>query len=197
MKVEDSGMPEEAYWNSLFDIEGIIEWLALSKKPTNIIEIGCGYGTFTVPLAKELKGHVSAFDIESSMIEVAHRNTRRAGLSNIAFGLRDVLDQGTGLEPDSVDMVLLFNILHCSDKRVFLEEASRVLKNGGIVAIIHWRKDISTPRGPAVNTRPDKAQILSASEGLSLNYQGNSGVLEPYHWGMQLVKGQGAQLIKE
>jgi len=25
MKIEDSGMPEEIYWNSLFDFEGVVE----------------------------------------------------------------------------------------------------------------------------------------------------------------------------
>ncbi len=85
-------------------------------------------------------------------------------------------------------MVLLFNILHFREKRVFLAEAARILKNGGIIAIIHWRKDIPTPRGPALDTRPDQDEILSAAEGLDLHFYGNSKILEPYHWGVQLVK---------
>lgn len=189
MKVDDSGMPEEAYWNSLFDIETIVDWLDLSKtNGARVVEIGCGYGTFTVPVAKKSAGKICAFDIEPSMIEVARENARRAGLSNVTFSLRDVLEQGTGLEADSVDMVLLFNILHFSEKRVLLEEAARILKAGGIVAIIHWRKDIATPRGPALNVRPDRDEILSAAAGLSLNLHDNGKILEPYHWGMQLVK---------
>lgn len=188
MKVDDSGMPEETYWNSLFDIEGIVDWLALSKKTATIVEIGCGYGTFTVPIAKKSAGEIYTFDIEPSMIEIARENVRKAGLSNVTFGLRDVLEQGTGLEPNSTDMVLLFNILHFSERRILLEETSRILKDGGIVAIIHWRKDIPTQRGPAINVRPDQGQILSASEGLNLNFHGNSRILEPYHWGIQLVK---------
>ncbi|MEK6707833.1 MAG: class I SAM-dependent methyltransferase [Pseudomonadota bacterium] len=188
MKVDDSGMPEETYWSSLFDIEGIVDWLALSKETTTIVEIGCGYGTFTVPIAKKSAGEIYTFDIEPSMVEIARENVRKAGLSNVTFGLRDVLGQGTGLEPNSTDMVLLFNILHFSERRILLEEASRILKDGGIVAIIHWRKDIPTQRGPAINVRPDQGQILSASEGLNLNFHGNSRILEPYHWGIQLVK---------
>jgi ubiquinone/menaquinone biosynthesis C-methylase UbiE len=182
-------MPDENYWNTLFDIEGIVDWLALSKKTTRIVEIGCGYGTFTVPLAKKSAGELYAFDIDPTMVEVARGNVRNAGLSNVNLQLRDVLEQGTGLEPNSTDLVLLFNILHFSKKRVFLEEASRILKDGGIVAIIHWRKDIPTPRGPAINVRPDQDQILSASEGLNLNFHGNSRMLGSYHWGVQLVKG--------
>ena len=188
MKVDDSGMPEEAYWNSLFDIEGIVDWLTLSKKTATIVEIGCGYGTFIVPIAKKSTGEIYTFDIEPSMIEVAQENVSKAGLSNVNFSLRDVLEQGTGLKFHSVDMVLLFNILHFSERRVLLEEASRILKNGGIAAIIHWRKDLPTPRGPALNVRPDQCEILSVSEGLKLCFHGNSRILEPYHWGIQLVK---------
>ena len=188
MKVDDSGMPEEAYWNSLFDIEGIVDWLALSDKNATIVEIGCGYGTFTVPIAQKSAGKIYAFDIEPAMIEVAQENVRNAGLSNVTFSLRDVLEQGTGLESGSVDKVLLFNILHSSESRVFLAEAARILKQGGVVAIIHWRKDMPTPRGPAVDLRPDQGEILSAAAGLNLNFHGNSKILEPYHWGMQLSK---------
>ena len=188
MKVEDSGMPEEVYWNSLFDIEGIVDWLAVSDNNATIVEIGCGYGTFTVPIAKKYTGKIYAFDIEAAMINVAQQNVRNAGLSNVIFSRRDVLEEGTGLESESVDMVLLFNILHFSARRVFLEEASRILKVGGSVAIIHWRKDIATPRGPAVDVRPDQGQILADAEGLHLNFDGNSKVLQPYHWGIQLVK---------
>jgi SAM-dependent methyltransferase len=188
MKIDDSGMPEESYWNSLFDITGIVDWLAIANENATIAEIGCGYGTFTVPIAQKSAGKIYAFDIEPAMIEVAQENVRNAGLSNVTFSLRDVLEQGTGLVSGSVGMVLLFNILHFSERRVFLAEAARILKQGGVVAIIHWRKDIATPRGPAVEVRPDQGEILSAAAGLHLQFHGNSRILEPYHWGMQLVK---------
>ena len=141
-----------------------------------------------MPIAKKSAGEIYTFDIDSSMIEIARENVRKSSLSSVTFSLRDVLEQGTGIEPNSTDMVLLFNILHFNERRILLAEAARILKNGGIVAIIHWRKDIPTPRGPAINVRPDKEQILNASEGLNLNFHGNSRILEPYHWGIQLVK---------
>jgi ubiquinone/menaquinone biosynthesis C-methylase UbiE len=187
MKVHDSGMPEEAYWNSLFDVEGIVEWLAIAKNAV-IAEIGCGYGTFTIPVAKKTAGKVYAFDIEASMLAAAQENIRAAGLSNVIFNRRDVLEEGSGLAADSVDLVLLFNILHFSERRIFLAEAARILKQGGVVAILHWRKDMPTPRGPAVASRPDQALILAAAEGLPLRFAGNSQILAPYHWGMQLIK---------
>ncbi|MHB1357846.1 MAG: class I SAM-dependent methyltransferase [Anaerolineae bacterium] len=188
MKVNDSGMPDETYWNSLFDIVGIVNWLAISERTARIAEIGCGYGTFTIPIARKSTGAIYTFDIEHSMIEIAQENARRAGVTNITFSLRDVLERGTGLESSSVDMVLLFNILHFSERRLLLSEAARILDIGGIVAIIHWRKDIPTPRGPSLSLRPDLSDILNASDGLSLKLHTASSILEPYHWGIQLVK---------
>ncbi len=191
MKVIDSGMPDEAYWNSLFDIPLIVNWLDIKKTADPIVEIGCGYGTFTVPVATETSSEVFAFDIDAGMLERAKHNADQAGLRHIRFVLRDVLEEGTGLEPNSVGRVLLFNILHFHERRKMLEEASRILKSSGILAIIHWRKDIETPRGPTLQSRPDEQIILSSIGGLGLYLNGNSKVLEPYHWGMQLIKGIG------
>ncbi len=188
MRVSDSGMPDEAYWNSLFDIWGIVKWLDIKTMAHPIVEIGCGYGTFTVPVATETTGQVYAFDIDPDMLETAKTNAQQADLRNIQFCLRDVLEKGTGLESNSVGMVLLFNILHFDERRKMLEEASRILKSSGVVAIIHWRKDIETPRGPSLQMRPDEEVILSSIDGLGLYFNGNSRVLEPYHWGIQLIK---------
>lgn len=188
MKVEDSGMPEEPYWNSLFNVEGIVDWLAIPRGAT-IVEVGCGYGTFTVPIARNHDGEIIVFDIEPSMIEITKSNVERLGSTNVTCILRDALEEGTGLKPESVDVVLLFNILHFSERKKLLSEAARILRKGGVVAVIHWRKDIPTPRGPAIELRPDMSQILSASEGLALHMLGSSKVLEPYHWGMKLSKG--------
>jgi SAM-dependent methyltransferases len=189
MKVIDSGMPDEVYWNGLFDIPRIINWLDLKNIVDPIVEIGCGYSTFTVPIAKKIDNQVLAFDIEPSMLETTRKNVQQSGLTNVQFYLRDILETGTGLESNSVGMILLFNILHFDKRRAMLEDASRILKRSGVAAIIHWRKDIETPRGPIVQMRPDKDTILGSINGLDLHFNGNNKILEPYHWGIQLIKG--------
>jgi SAM-dependent methyltransferase len=190
MNVHDSGMPEEEYWNSLFDIPTIVHWLNVKSISGPIVEVGCGYGTFTLPVAKEVTEEVLAFDIEPAMIETTQRHVSEAGFHNVQFFQRDIIDQGTGLDSDSVGMVFLFNILHFAERRIMLEEATRILKPSGKIAIIHWRKDIATPRGPAIPLRPDKQMIIDAMTGLDLSLDGNDRNLEPYHWGIQLIKGK-------
>jgi SAM-dependent methyltransferase len=191
MRVPDSGMPEEAYWNRLFDIPLILEWLNIESIVDPIVEFGCGYGTFTIPIAKRTMQTLHAYDIDPSMVEVAVKNMKEANLDNVDFHLRDILEAGTGMEPESVGMVLMFNILHFDQRRIMLKESLRILKPDGIIAVIHWRKDITTPRGPNVQQRPDLQIILSALHGLDLHPVDSGRVLEPYHWGIQLVKGIG------
>jgi SAM-dependent methyltransferase len=188
LKVFDSAMPEEAYWSSLFDVPAIIDWLDLESVTDPIVEIGCGYGTFSVPVARRTSQTVHAIDIEPSMIAAAGARVREAGVRNVVFHCRDVLDTGTGLASGSTGLVLLFNILHSPERAQMLKEASAVLKKSGKVAIIHWRKDIPTPRGPSVASRPDLLTIIDAIAGLDLHVHGESRILEPYHWGVQLIK---------
>lgn len=188
MKIFDSGMPDEAYWNSLFDIPLIVDWLNAENLVAPVVEIGCGYGTFTVPVARATTSEVYAFDMESSMLEIARRNVRDAGIGNVKFFRRDVVEKGTGLASETAGMVLLFNILHFKERRVLLEEAARILATNGVAAVIHWRKDVETPRGPEISSRPDERLILDSASGLALSFGGNSRILEPYHWGMQMVK---------
>ena len=188
MKVFDSGMPEEAYWNSLFDTPAIVDWMDLESVTDPIAEIGCGYGTFTVPMARRTSQTIHAIDIEPTMIETASRNVRQAGVLNVVFHCRDVLDTGTGLPSGVMGLVLLFNILHSAERAQILREASRMLKKGGRIAIIHWRKDVPTPRGPGVDSRPDRQAIVDCIKGLGLRIRMEGMVLPPYHWGMQLDK---------
>lgn len=36
-----------------------------------------------------------------------------------------------------------------------LKEASRVVRSGGTIAMIHWQSNIATPRGPSADIRAD------------------------------------------
>jgi len=64
MKVRDSGMPNEEMWNNFFDSDLILKELLINSQVEHLVEIGCGYSTFTLPAAKLLRGKLYAFDIE-------------------------------------------------------------------------------------------------------------------------------------
>ena len=75
-KIRDSGMPAEAYWESLFDVPLILDRLRVSEY-TDVAELGCGYGTFSIPVAEAIAGTLYTFDVDSAMI--ARTRQRREG----------------------------------------------------------------------------------------------------------------------
>lgn len=187
MKVPDSGMPEENYWESLFDIPLILDRLGIDQTVRDVAELGCGYGTFTLPLARRVAGTVFAFDIEPAMVERTSERASEARLGNVQPMLRDVLANGFGLPAGSCDACLLFNILHFADPQALVAEAARVIGPDGRVLVIHWRSDIATPRGPEVAVRPRHAQVQSWAAEVRLSV-GPALDLPPWHFGAVLAK---------
>lgn len=189
MKTRESGMPEEELWETFFDPESILRKLKLAPGSGDLVEFGCGYGTFTIPAALITSGTVHALDIEPQMIETTAAKAQVAGLSNVKTYLRDFVSEGTGLSPSSVDYAMLFNILHAECPERLLRECYRVLIPGGLLGIIHWSYDSATPRGPSmdIRPRPEQCRDWAIKEGFRLL---DPGVIDlpPNHYGMTLER---------
>jgi len=188
MKVRDSGMPDEKLWNDFFDTDLILSELQIDSQINDLVEIGSGYGTFTLPTARLLKGKLFAFDIENEMIDNLRKKLSNHQIDNVILEQRDILTQTTGLADNSVDYVMLFNILHHDSPTDFLDESFRILKQNGKIGIIHWRSDISTPRGPDLSIRPKPEQIIEMIDNKRFNITKKSFILEPYHYGLVISK---------
>ena len=155
MKGRDSGMPEEAYWASFFDAEkAMTSLLGVDKLRGDVVEFGCGYGTFTFPAAQRTMGVVNALDIEPAMIAEVRRKADEQRLTNLRPQLRDFVAEGTGLDDASQTHAMIYNLLHLEDPVGLLVEARRIIAPGGKLSVIHWRSDIETPRGPSLDIRP-------------------------------------------
>jgi ubiquinone/menaquinone biosynthesis C-methylase UbiE len=187
MKVRDSGMPGQGYWESLFDIHLILDRLKIDQQVGDVVELGCGYGTFTLPVAQRVSGTVHAFDIEPEMIEVTRKRAADTGVTNVSLTLADVVANGFGLPNESVDAVLLFNILHTENPQRLLHFAADVLRPGGRVLAIHWRSDLTTPRGPDLSIRPRPEQIADWGKAVGLKPAINE-LLPPWHFGLVLAR---------
>lgn len=188
MKVRDSGMPDEKLWNSFFDTDLFLSELQIDSETTDLVEIGCGYGTFTIPAARLLKGTLYAFDIDNKMIDHLKQKLRSHSIDNVVPEQRDILAETTGLSDNSVDYVMLFNILHHDSPEDFLNESYRILKQNGKIGIIHWRSDISTPRGPDLNIRPKPHQITEMIDNKRFTITKKPFILAPYHFGLVISK---------
>ena len=190
MKVRESGMPEEEMWGGFFSPDNILKTMGISNRIKDVAEFGCGYGTFTIPTAKIITGKVYAIDIEPEMIEATKRKAREYGLSNVKTILRDFVSEGSGLEDESVDYVMLFNILHAEEPHKLIREAYRILRPNGKLGIIHWNYDSATPRGPPMEIRPRPEQIIDWATNADFDNPVKYD-LKPYHYGIVLTKPRG------
>jgi SAM-dependent methyltransferase len=184
MKTRESGMPDEERWTSFFNPNEIFDQLELSSSCLAAADLGCGYGTFTIPAARRIAGVIYGFDIEADMVAVCQAKANAAGLSNVQVIQRDFMDHGTGLAEQSLDYVMLFNILHAENPIGLLQETHRILKPGGKVGVIHWNYDPTTPRGPsmAIRPRPDQIREWLTTAGFDIRLPFVD--LPPYHYGM-------------
>ena len=103
----------------------------------HILEVGCGTGFFTIPIARMVgdDGQVIALDASAGFTEVVTNKVQSAGLQNVTVLRRDALD--TGLAAESIDKSLLLGVIPFPllplDK--LLPEMHRVLKPKGCMSV--------------------------------------------------------------
>ena len=93
MKGRESGMPDESDWETFFNPACRLVRLDCAGACGDVVEFGCGYGTFTLPAAGLVSGRVIALDIEPRMVaiteglSVLERSTSLTATAGHGYGL--------------------------------------------------------------------------------------------------------------
>ena len=155
-----------------------------------IADFGCGAGYFTISLAQRTgsSGRVYGLDVVESALDSVRAKARVNGLNNIET-IRANLEMigSSGLASESQDIVLLANILFQSNKRdEILDEAKRVLKSGGKLIFIDWKKGAGG-FGPPDEKRLDSVETeeLVKNKGFVYEYPIDTG---QFHFGLTFSK---------
>ncbi|MBI2448506.1 methyltransferase domain-containing protein [Candidatus Microgenomates bacterium] len=131
------------------------------EKGETVVDFGCGVGYFLPELAAIVgdDGKIIAIDIDSEALTAAKAQVMKAGHKNI-YGMQAdlTLPSATGLAKDSIDAVLIINLLYLvKNKKAVLKEAARILRPGGRLAVMEWSE-----KGPHEGLEKD--QYLSFAD---------------------------------
>ena len=184
-----TAMPDRDWWVALWpDPEGVVRSLGVEPGMV-VVDLCCGDGYFTAPLARIVGGEVYGVDIDPAMLEQTRAELERTGttvLDLICVDARDLPE----LLPGKVDYVLIANTFHgVPEKTAMARAVASVLNPSGQFAIVNWHPlprertvVLDKPRGPKTEMRmsPANVQLDVEPAGFTLER-----VVEfpPFHYG--------------
>jgi ubiquinone/menaquinone biosynthesis C-methylase UbiE len=159
---------------------------------TTFLDLGCGEGHYTLAVAEAIgkDGVIYALDLWKPGIEALEQRAAAAGWRNIKALLTDI-SRPLPLADESVDVALMATVLH--DLLEFgmaegaLKETARVLKTGGALAIVEFKK-IEGPPGPPLRVRlaPEEVEMVVKPHGFKKTRMAEVG---PYNYLIIFTKG--------
>jgi ubiquinone/menaquinone biosynthesis C-methylase UbiE len=105
------------------------------KEGFGVLDYGCGAGSYISPLAELIgkSGKIYALDIHPLAVKMVQNLVAKKQLANVRIILSDCQ---TGLPDESLNVVLLYDVLHgLSELEKILKELHRVLKSDGILSV--------------------------------------------------------------
>lgn len=128
---------------------------ATGVRPGDVVaDIGAGTGYFAVPMAQIVgtEGAVYAVDAQPEMLEWIRKKIETAGLGNIELVHAEA--SATTLRDAVCNLYFIANVWHeLDDRQAVLEEARRILKPSGRIAVLDWRPDVQRVNGPPLEHR--------------------------------------------
>jgi ubiquinone/menaquinone biosynthesis C-methylase UbiE len=127
--------------------EVLRQWLDLiaahvSAHPTLILDVGCGTGRFTFPMAEHFQTRVIGIDPSEKMLEGARKK-----LTNDRVEFRQATAELIPMEDGSADIIFMSMILHhLNDRARTAQECRRVLREGGRVCVRNSTRDSIYPQ---------------------------------------------------
>ncbi len=184
-----TAMPDRDWWAALWpDPEGVVRSLGVAPGMV-VVDLCCGDGHFTAPLARTVAGQVYGVDIDPAMLEKTRAELERTEttvLDLICADARDLLE----LLPGKVDYVLIANTFHgVPEKTAMARAVAAVLNRRGQFAIVNWHPlprertvVLGKPRGPKTEMRmsPDDVRLVVEPAGFTLEQLVE---LPPFHYG--------------
>lgn len=135
-------------------------------KEMTVLDAACGIGNYAVALAEHAGGvgQIYAVDLWEEGIRELDRRIRERNIDNIHTAVAD-LSRHIPVASHTIDLCLMATVLHDliqdGTEKGALSELCRVVKPGGIFAVVEFRK-IEGPPGPPMAIRLSPEELTAA-----------------------------------
>ncbi len=160
--------------------EAILAEVGLGLGAT-FVDVGCGGGFFSIPAARIVggSGAVYGLDSDGEALATLKQAAEKEGFSNLTVKRGEA--ESTVLCHRCADVVFFGVVLHeFNDRSKVLSNAKEMLKPGGRLAVLEWKKE-PTPKGPPLDVRLSEggaAELLNGA-GFVIEEVIEAG---PYHY---------------
>ena len=131
------------------------------KEGDRCADVGCGPGFFTIPASGIVgkSGRVYAIDTQEEMLTALRKRGLPRNVEPVKSGEKKI-----PLPAGCADFALLAYVFHeTADKAGFLKEVRRIIRAGGVLLLIDWKKK-KEEHGPPFGERLSKATTLGFIE---------------------------------
>jgi ubiquinone/menaquinone biosynthesis C-methylase UbiE len=165
---------------SLIDADLLFAELPLGRGGV-FVDLACGPGAYSLAAAQRFPSTLSihAFDLAPELVAQLREQAADAGLANIQAEVADI-GRAIPMADASVDFCLMAMVLHdlVEDKAAAaaLSEVKRVLRAGGVLAVVEFKK-LPPPPGPPLQVRlaPAELEALLAGNRFRLKKTSSAG----------------------
>ena len=150
----------------------ILEHIGI-KSGQRVLDFGCGEGNYTIPAARIVgkRGLVYGLDKDKHVLDQLMGKAKSLGLENIRTL---AIPEGSkiGLDSESIDVVLLYDIVHYyyypgkKERRKLLREVYRVLKPNAVLSLYPTHLE----SGAKPNLAEVEQEIAEVNFGLDSEY---------------------------
>ena len=181
-------MPDRDWWTVLWpDPVSVMRVIGI-RTGMSVLDLCCGNGYFTAPLAQIAGTRVYALDLDPAMIKQAQAEAEMQGAVGIEWICSDAGEIASRIV-EKLDYVLIANTFHGVPDQLRLSCAvAEMIKPEGLFGIVNWHElqrenttVLGVPRGPPTETRmsPEATRKAVEPAGLQLSRVID---LPPYHY---------------
>lgn len=174
-KAQETGYKEQllsGHRAEAVDPQRLLAFLPLRPYHT-VADVRCGDGYFTIPLAKYLfDGRVYAVDPREGQLQALESRLQALRLTNVERVQAEEAVLAVALPKEGLDGALVAFVLHAlkpKQREAFLKGMLGLLKKGGWLAVVEFRKREAS-EGPPMAQRLSEEEVVELGRGAGYRF---------------------------